>query len=218
MRTIMPKVTRSNEEIEVVKEQILDEALTILEADGYEGLSMNRLGARMNMTAANLYNYYGNKNELLIAIHKRTYGMLLKAMQDAVAQSDIPFERVKKLIGAYVAFGTENVNIYDVMFNRPILQNTDYIGTALEDLSQNEYQNSLQGLIFATIVFGEYIETNPALKGRDTNYLTIKVLSQLHGIISLHNSRILPEMIADSETVLSAIIDDIGRSLEKGTV
>ncbi|MCU0596507.1 MAG: TetR/AcrR family transcriptional regulator, partial [Desulfobacterota bacterium] len=63
----MPKVTRSSEEIEEVKDQILDEALSILVMDGYDGLSMNRLGAGMNMTAANLYNYYGNKNELLIA-------------------------------------------------------------------------------------------------------------------------------------------------------
>jgi len=34
---------------------------------------MAKLGSKINMTAANIYNYYTNKDELLIAIHKKTY-------------------------------------------------------------------------------------------------------------------------------------------------
>ena len=66
----MPKITRSLEEVDAVRERILDCALKILVKNGYESLSMARLGSKMNMTAANIYNYYASKDELLIAVQK----------------------------------------------------------------------------------------------------------------------------------------------------
>ncbi len=56
----MPKATRSPEEIDAVKEKILNCAFEILVKNGFERLSMARIGAKMKMTAANLYNYYSN--------------------------------------------------------------------------------------------------------------------------------------------------------------
>ena len=50
----MPKTTRSIGEIDAVRERILDCAIKILEKNGYENLSMAKLGSKMNMTAANI--------------------------------------------------------------------------------------------------------------------------------------------------------------------
>ena len=51
---------------------------------------MAKVGARMKMTAANLYNYYANKDELLIAIHKKAYGMLHDQLRAAVQRPKHP--------------------------------------------------------------------------------------------------------------------------------
>ena len=49
-----------------------------------------------------------------------------------VSMADTPLDRYKNIAYAFVDFGTKNVNIYDIMFNRPIRQYSDYIGTPLE--------------------------------------------------------------------------------------
>jgi AcrR family transcriptional regulator len=209
----MPKVTRSVEEVDKVRERILDCALKILVKNGYESLSMAKLGSKMNMTAANIYNYYASKDELLIAIHKKTYAMLLTKMRNAVEAADTPLERFWNMINAFVEFGTQNINIYDVMFNRPIKQFSDYVGTPLEELSSDEFHSSLQALDFAVGIIRDYLETRPDMNPDEAKFLTIQNISAMHGIISLHNSRVLDQIVDDPELVLKTVINNMMRSI-----
>ena len=209
----MPKITRSVEEVDAVRERILDCALKILVKNGYESLSMAKLGSKMNMTAANIYNYYSSKDELLIAIHKKTYAMLHTKMRNAVEAADTPLQRFWNMINAFVEFGTQNINIYDVMFNRPIKQYSDYIGTPLEEVSSDEFHSSLQALDFAIGIIRDYLETRPDLNPDDAKFLTIQNISAMHGIISLHNSRVLDQIVDDPEMVLKTVINNMIRSI-----
>ena len=209
----MPKITRSVEEVDAVRERILDFALKILVKNGYESLSMSKLGSKMNMTAANIYNYYASKDELLIAIHKKTFAMLYDRMSHAVGTADTPLQRFWNMTNAFVEFGTSNINIYDVMFNRPIKQYSDYIGTPLEEQSTDEFRNSIKALAFANRVIQDYIETRPDLNPDDAQLITIQNISALHGIISLHNSGVLRQIADDQEVVLKKIVSSIMRSI-----
>ena len=209
----MPKITRSDEEVDVVRERILDCALKILVKNGYESLSMAKLGSKMNMTAANIYNYYSSKDELLIAIHKKTYAMLYNKIRNAVETADTPLQRFWNMTNAFVEFGTQNINIYDVMFDRPIKQYSNYIGTPLAELSSDEFHSSLRALSFAVKVIRDYIETRPDLNPADARFLTLQNISALHGIISLHNSGVLYQIVDDPEIVLKNIVNNIMRSI-----
>ena len=209
----MPKATRSVEEVDAVRERILDCALQILEKNGYESLSMAKLGSKMNMTAANIYNYYASKDELLIAIHKKTYAMLHTKMRNAVNAADTPLQRFRNMIDAFVEFGTQNVNVYDVMFNRPIKQYSDYIGTALEEVSSDEFHSSLQALDFVVGIVRDYLKTSPDLNPDDAKFLTIQNISAMHGIISLHNSRVLDQIVDEPELVLKTVIKNMMRMI-----
>lgn len=211
----MPKATRSAGEVDAVRERILDCAINILSKNGYESLSMAKLGSKMNMTAANLYNYYTNKDELLIAIHKRTYAMLYDEIRKAVRKTDTPLQRVQNIIDAFVAFGTRNIHIYDVMFNRPIKQHSDYIGTPLEKMSDDEFHNSIKALKFAVKVIKDYRKTKPDLPPVDEEFLAIQIISALHGVISLHNSGVLHQVAGNTNLVLKKIVEDIIRSITK---
>jgi hypothetical protein len=127
--------------------------------------------------------------------------------------ADTPLQRFWNMINAYIEFGTHNINIYDVMFNRPIKQYSDYIGTPLEELSRDEFRNSLKALAFAVKVIRDYIETRPDLNPDDAKLITIQNISTLHGIISLHNSGILYQIVDDPEIVLKNIVNNIMRSI-----
>jgi len=204
----MSKMTRSSNEVDAVREQILLRAFEILIKNGFENLSMAKIGSKMKMTAANLYNYYANKDELLIAIHKKAYAMLYNTIRSAVSKADTPLKRYKNMIYAFVEFGTNNVNLYDVMFNRPVRQHSDYIGTPQEALSSDEFRSSLKVLFLAVKITREYRETRPNLKKVETKLLTIQIISAIHGIISLHNSGMLSQIADDLDITFKKVIDN----------
>ncbi|AVZ77907.1 TetR family transcriptional regulator (plasmid) [Streptomyces lunaelactis] len=56
------------------QEQIVAEAIRLLDADGIEALSMRRLGARLNAGATSLYSYVANKDELIELVVDEVYG------------------------------------------------------------------------------------------------------------------------------------------------
>lgn len=209
----MPKVTRSIKEVNAVRERMLDCAFDILAKHGYEGLSMSKIGNKMKMTSANLYNYYGSKDELLIAIHKKAFGMLYDKLKSAVEQAGTPLDRYKNMVHAYVEFATGNINIYDIMFNRPIKQYSDYIGTPQEELSYDEYHSSLRVLTLMVGVIRDYRKTRPNFQPTDPGRLAIQCNSALHGIISLYNSGLLKQIVSDQEATMQRVISNIMRSI-----
>lgn len=209
----MPKITRSVEEVDAVRDRILDFAFKILEKNGYESLSMAKIGSKIKMTAANLYNYYASKDELLIAIHKKAYAMLFDRISYAVSGADTPIEKYKSMTYTFVEFGTHNINIYDIMFNRPIRQYSDYIGTPQEALSFDEFRTSLKAFFLTIKVIREYRETRPDLPFVDPKLLAMQCISALHGIISLHNSGVLYQISDDPETDMKTIIDNAMRAV-----
>lgn len=112
-------------------------------------------------------------------------------------------------------FGTRNANIYDVMFSRPIKQHSDYIGTPLEKISDDEFHNSLKVLTYAVKVIKDYRKSKPELSSTDEEFLAIKIFSTLHGVISLYNSGILRQVATDTDNVLGKTVDNIIRLISK---
>jgi len=207
----MPKVTRSVEEVDAVRERILDCAFKILVKNGYENLSMAKIGARMKMTAANLYNYYANKDELLIAIHKKAFAMLYEKISYAVGKEEDPLERYRSMARAYVEFAVNNVNIYDVMLNRPLRQYSDYIGTPQEAMSSDEFRSSLKVFFLAVKVIREYRESRKDLALADPKLLALQCFSALHGIVSLRNSGMFSQVADDPDEDFDHLVENAMR-------
>lgn len=214
----LSKTTRSKEEIDDVKKGILDEALKLLRDEGYEKLSMYKLGKRTNMTAANLYNYYKNKDQLIIAIQKKTFELLYNEFVAATENETDSIQKVKNIILSFVDFGKNNPNYYDLMFNRRIPQTSDYAGTPEEDLSRDEYQSSIRNLNLVVDIGKEIILAHPELEGIDAEFHFFKIFSELHGLLSLYNSGILKEMAENPDQLINNMIEDFFASYLKTIV
>ena len=205
----MSKTTRSEQEIEDVKKRILDESLIILRDDGFENLSMYKLGKRTDMTAANIYNYYKNKDQLIIAIHKKTFELLYDTLVRAIDNETDSIEKLRKIISAFIDFGKSYPNYYDLMFNRRIPQLSDYIGTSEEELSRDEYSTSIRNLNLVMDVGKEIISSRPELKGMDAELNFIKIFGEFHGLLSLYNSGILKEIVKNPDRIIDRVADDL---------
>ncbi|MHA1803661.1 MAG: TetR/AcrR family transcriptional regulator [Promethearchaeota archaeon] len=190
----MPKTRRSSLEIDNVKKRILEKALDIIIEEGFDKLTMRKLAKRMNMTAANLYNYFINKEELYLYLDNESYKELHGMIVRAISKQPSIEEKIKACFSAYIEFGLRYPFRYDMMFNRFSPKSTDYIGTESEEVAFNQVKEALKIWKLANDLMFRYSQTNPKLKGMDTKFLTLKIWCELHGMISLYNSRILEEL------------------------
>jgi len=211
----MPRAARSDEEVEAVKDGIVSSAMEILVEEGFEGLTMEKVGARMNMTAANLYKYFLNKMDLFREIHKRTFDLLYAKMSRSYGPRDDELEKVVKMIEAYVRFGLEHPNYYEVMFNVPTPKYEDFIGTQFEEAAREERQNAMKLLDLVVGAVEELLASRHGFRGMDATNLALSYWCTLHGLVSLHINRFIAAVGADTEKLAAQIIEETLRPLRE---
>lgn len=187
----MPKLQRAPEEVEAFKNQILDVAMEVMKEDGYKHISMRKVAARMNMTAANLYNYYANKDELNLAIQTRVAVILFDMYKDAFGRFDDPWERLVHFIDLYVEFGISCPNYYDIIYSITAPKYADFVGTAAESVALEEKRKALDAaLAVLDINVKAVVELRKMSGDFSAEKARLEIMtawSTLHGMISLHN-------------------------------
>ncbi len=212
----MPRPARPKDEVRQVKKDILEEALCILMDEGYDNLSMSKIGKNMGMTAANIYNYYQNKDELYNSLIIQGYNSLYDTLKKDTDMFVDPYDRVMALIRSYVDFGITNPHYYHLMFSLIAPKYQDYLGTPMEAIAKKEKQNSLRVISFAESIVGAYTQNHPGYAGVDNELITIQLWSQLHGILSLYNSGNLLEAVENTEQIIQGILSNLGHIIKKG--
>ncbi|WP_419996262.1 TetR/AcrR family transcriptional regulator [Streptomyces boninensis] len=75
--TVWARPTRKRrEQPSLSREQIVSEAIQLLDADGLEALSMRKLGARLNAGATSMYTHVRNKEEIVELVVDEIFGEL----------------------------------------------------------------------------------------------------------------------------------------------
>jgi len=205
----MPKAARSQEDIDLIREKILDAALTIISEHGYKFFSMRKLAGRLDMSATTIYNYYSNKDELYLMILTKGFDMLYNALLEIFNACENPLEKLREMIRAYVSFGINNAHYYNIMFTSDAPKYRDYIGTDIEPVAYFEKQTALQLVDIATNGLQELAGINPGIDPGDARYTAIKIWSFLHGIIVLSNSRVLREVDEHPQEIIERIVEDV---------
>ena len=202
----MPKMPMTREEIDNTRARILDTALDIIIMEGFNNLSVRKIASRLGVTATTIYNYYTNKNEINLMIRirgfEKLYGLLIK---HADPFHDIE-SKIKALVRAYIEFGLNHPSYYDIMFNLHTPKYLDYVGTEIEPLAYTEKQNALKCLSLFTETIAAYIPVKEKRKDHIVLYQVVKFWSDLHGLVTLTNSRLFHE-----------VLDDVGSFIQKRT-
>jgi AcrR family transcriptional regulator len=82
--------------------EILKSAAIAFRRFGYHGATVERIAAMLDMKKGNLYYYYRNKEEILLACHQYSLDRLL-ALLEEIEQSDAaPDEKLRRLIVSFV--------------------------------------------------------------------------------------------------------------------
>jgi AcrR family transcriptional regulator len=99
-----------------VRQAILEAARVLVTAEGYSGLSMRRLAHSVGYTPKTLYLYFADKDDLLSELIEADMGRLVDHLERAARAQADPARRLDAVAVAYVAFGLDNPNAYEVIF------------------------------------------------------------------------------------------------------
>lgn len=107
------RILRLKEETRI---NILDAALQIVKTEGWQALSMRKIADVIEYTAPIIYEYFANKDAILLELTRKGYIILLKDIQEAKEKHRLPARQLEAMWLAYWNFAFANTELYQVMF------------------------------------------------------------------------------------------------------
>ncbi len=110
----------SKERIARLKEEtrinILDAALQIVKQEGWQALSLRKIADAIEYTAPIIYEYFANKEAILLELTRKGFLLLDRELQKAKAEHRSPAKQLEAMWLAYWNFAFDNKELYQVMF------------------------------------------------------------------------------------------------------
>ena len=206
----MPKPSRNQDEIQDVKNRMLDAAIKLLAEEGFEKLSMRKIASRMKMTAANIYNYFSGKDDLYLYIQTRGFEVIYDRFAASSAGIKDPRERLEKAIIEYINFGMENPDWYSIIFSMNSPKYSDYRNMEIEPLAHLEKETGLKLLHFTQSIADEIFQNHDE-SSEESRFRALQLWTALHGFVSLRNSRVLQEVHRDMDRHMTLMVKDLMR-------
>lgn len=97
------------------RQDILEAAAALLSARGYHGMSMRELARATDMSLANLYNYFGSKEDLVFALQTRAFETLVATADQALEGLEGADARLYAFIFNHVRYITAHRDVTRVL-------------------------------------------------------------------------------------------------------
>jgi AcrR family transcriptional regulator len=107
------KVRRSQAPL---RDQIRDTARDLFAREGYESVSMRRIGSKIGCSPMAIYRHYESKEELLLSICEETFSRMIQLLDETRLQPGTALERLRRCLRTIVDFHLSHPNHYKVTF------------------------------------------------------------------------------------------------------
>src|ERR1700733_6166471 len=101
---------------EDTRANILDAALKIVKQEGWQALSMRKIADVIEYTAPIIYEYFSNKDAIILELTRKGFLILAREMQEAKSKHRLPAKQLEAMWLAYWYFAFANKELYQVMF------------------------------------------------------------------------------------------------------
>lgn len=206
---LMSRKSRSSEEIDKIKDDIIEAALELILDVGFSKMSMRKLAEKVGMTATNLYYYYSGKDEIYLHLQIKGFKLLLGIFQSIYDLEKNPYTALEKMIRAYLEFGFNNPDYYRVMLNSDTPRYTEYKGTDIEPVAYQDKELALDLGRLAAQAISDIAKINPAIPVEDADFRAKQIWITLHGIVVLHNRKILAEAEDNPEQLIERMCREL---------
>jgi AcrR family transcriptional regulator len=107
------RIARLKEE---TRENILDAALEIVKEEGWQSLSMRKIADKIEYTAPIIYEYFANKEGILLELTRTGYIILGNDLRATMAKHTDPVVQLEAMWIAYWNFAFGNKELYRLMY------------------------------------------------------------------------------------------------------
>jgi len=107
------RILRLKEETRI---NILDASLGIVKEEGWQALSMRKIADKIEYTAPIIYEYFANKEAILMELTRKGFLILARDMKSAKEKHRLPAKQIEAMWLAYWNFAFTQKELYQVMF------------------------------------------------------------------------------------------------------
>jgi AcrR family transcriptional regulator len=111
----MGRKERRFQQQQEVRQSILDAAREIARAEGWRNVTMRKIAEKTEYSHPALYEYFENKDVLMLALLREGFHLLVQDMQAAQASTDEPHTAMRRMAAAYWRFAWRYPELYRVM-------------------------------------------------------------------------------------------------------
>ena len=201
---------RQERDREAVRRAILDAARELFVAEGYDRVTMRKIGDKIEYSATAIYAHFPDKLAVMRALCDRDFLTLAKQFQRIAKVAD-PIERLRQVGRAYAAFALAHPNHYRLMFMTP------FPGPKRAEDSEVERGNpEVDAYAFLKWTVGEAIASGrlrPEYK--DVDELAQMSWAAVHGVVSLFIAKCDQDWVEwrPAKKTAAALIDAMIRGL-----
>ena len=175
---------RRERERDLVRTRIMDAARELFAAEGYEGVSMRAIAAKIEYSPTVIYQYFRDKEAL---IHELCYADFRKLVQELAGTQRItdPLDRLLACGMAYALFGVAYPNHYRLMFmmNHYAVEPDEPEMAAIKGNPESDAYALLLDQIQSAAAAGLLRDPNA-----DPELVAQTMWAGIHGVVSLHIS------------------------------
>lgn len=160
-----------------LRTEILDAAERLLVRKGsMDAVSVRGIASAVGVSPPSIYLHFNDKDELFYEVCARRFEEFADEMRGACEGVDDPVERLEKLGRAYVRYGLERPEHYDVLFSQKVIP-PDQVASP-EDLPGMEALGLLVGAVADGVGSGVVRQVDPFLAA-------VGLWAQVHGLVML---------------------------------
>jgi AcrR family transcriptional regulator len=169
---------REREKVEM-RNRILDAAHAIILKEGFAALTMRRLAAAIEYSAASLYLHFKDRRAIARELSRRGYAALLAALQSGQKSGTLE-AAFRSLAHAYTRFGMEHPETYRLI----LMEAPEYVATVFDGKQPYDPKDP------ATQSFALVLEIAERLRRAARSRIPAQEIAEsiwcgLHGIVSL---------------------------------
>ncbi|HZC16381.1 MAG TPA: TetR/AcrR family transcriptional regulator [Caulobacteraceae bacterium] len=177
--------------------EILHAAERIFVRDGYQGATIRKIAEEVGVSSTALYMHFSDKDEILLEICEGAIATLL-ASNTAISERSIDaVSRVRLMLDAYMRFGLDNPNTYQLAFCTTPGQISAIRHEATTGLGVRCYERFVGAVAD--------IAAEGRLRVGDADSAAQTLWAACHGLVSLRTSQKIER--ADDETLMALMLD-----------